>query len=437
MGAEEVRVSTGSIKRVVTDLKALPRQFWVLAAGIFVYLIGVEMTYPYETLYLNGELGVSMTTIGAIIGVSLLATLPLQVAGGALCDRLGRRPVLIVAIVGSMVLCFGLGLTRDLTAIVVLIVVEAAFGWAQFITASNAIIADLTTPAQRAEAFSISRVALNAGITVGPLIAIPLLAADPSYRLNFFASGIVVGGFLLLALVALRETRPAAVRQVSVIATFRGYGAVLRDGTMLAFCLIALFPLYAFGQIWATMPVMLSDLHDVDAQRWSVALVVYGVSLVLLQYPVIRALGERDHMLLLSLSCVLMGAGVGVAAFVPWPATLACVVSLALGIVLLLPIASTVVSRLAPVDLRGRYMGTWTIVYMGGYALGPLLGGWALDGLGGRPAFVVVAAACLTGAVLFPLLRGGVRRRVAEAARTDADAVLGSELVGERPGQVV
>jgi MFS family permease len=430
-------VSAGSIKHVVRDLKALPRQFWVLAAGIFVYLIGVEMTYPFETLYLNDELGVSMTTIGVIIGVALLATLPLQVAGGALCDKLGRRPVLIVAILGSMVLYFGLGLTRDLTVIVVLIVVEAAFGWAQFLTASNAIVADVTTPAQRAEAFSISRVALNAGITVGPLLAIPLLAADPSYRLNFFASGIVVGGFLVLVLAALRETRPAAVRQVSVIATFRGYGAVLRDRTMLAFCLITLFPLYAFGQIWATMPVMLSDLHDVDAQRWGVALVVYGVSLVLLQYPVIRMLGERDHMLLLSLSCVLMGAGVGVAAFVPWPATLACIVSLALGLVLLLPIASTVVSRLAPVELRGRYMGTWTIVYMGGYALGPLLGGWALDSLGGRPAFVVVAAACLAGALLFPLLRAGVRTRVAEAALTEAEAALGAELVGERPGQAV
>ena len=156
----------GSVRRCAADLKGLPRQFWVLAAGIFVFLVGVEMTYPYETLYLNGELGVSMTTIGVILGVTLLATLPLQVAGGALC-----------------------GLTRDLAVIVVLIAFEAAFGWAQFITASNAMIADVTTLEQRTEAFGVSRVALNAGITVGPLLALPLLAADPSYRLNNFASG--------------------------------------------------------------------------------------------------------------------------------------------------------------------------------------------------------------------------------------------------------
>ena len=362
----------GSVKRVFADLRTLPRQFWVLAAGIFVFLIGVEMTYPYETLYLNQELGVSMTTLGVILGVTLLATLPLQVAGGALCDKVGRRPVLIVAILGSMTLYIGLGLTRDLTVIVALIAFEAAFGWAQFITASNAMIADVTTTKQRTEAFSVSRVALNAGITVGPLIALPLLAADPSYRLNFFASGIVCAAFLLIVVLRLRETRPETVEAVSVTAAFRGYGAVLRDRHMLAFCLIALLPLYAFGQIWATMPVMLADLHGVTAQRWSVAMVVYGISMVVLQYPVIRVLRDADHMLLMALACVALGTGVGVAAFVSWPATLACIASIAVGIVLLLPIAATVVSRLAPVDLRGRYMGMWTIVYMGGYALGPL-----------------------------------------------------------------
>lgn len=427
----------GSIKRVAADLKALPRRFWMLAAGIFVYLIGVEMTYPYETLYLNGELGVSMTTLGVILGGSLLATLPLQVAGGALCDKVGRRPVLIVAVLGSMILYIGLGLTRDLLVIVVLIVVEAAFGWAQFITASNAMIADVTTTGQRAEAFSVSRVALNAGIAIGPLIALPLLAADPSYRLNFFASGLVCGAFLVLVLAGVRETRPATVEPVSVAAAFRGYGAVVRDRTMVALCLITLLPLYAFGQIWATMPVMLNDLHGVDARRWSVAMVVYGISMVILQYPVIRVLGDGDHMLLMSLSCVAMGVGVGAAAFAPWPATLACIVSIALGIVLLLPIASTVVSRLAPVDLRGRYMGMWTIVYMGGYALGPLLGGWALDRLGGHAAFAVVAAACLAGALLFPLLCRGVRGRTAVASQTEAEGAPGAALLGERPEQAV
>ena len=237
-------------------------------------------------------------------------------------------------------------------------------------------------------------------------------------------------------LVWLKETRPAGVQAGSVLASFSGYGAVFQDRVMLAFCLIAMLPNYAFGQIWATMPVMLSGLHGVTAARWSVAMIVYGVCMVALQYPVVRVLGRRDLMLALSLSCVAQGAGITAAAFVPWPWTLVCIAAIALGIVLLIPIATTVVSRLAPVHLRGRYMGVWTLVYMGGYAMGPLLGGWALD---------ASAAACRShhgrgvplGAALFPLLGRAVRDRVREQQGLPADEALGGELIGERPEQVV
>ena len=423
----------GPVTRIVADLRTLPRQFWLLAAGILVYLVGVDLSYPYETLYLNGQLDVSMTAVGLILGVTLFATLPMQVIGGALCDKVGRRPVLVVAMLGSMTLYIGLGLTRDLGVIIALFAFEAAFGWAQFITASNAMIADLAPPARRAEAFSVSRVALNAGTMIGPLLALPLLALDPSLRLNFLASGVVCGTVLVMALVLLRETRPPAVHAASIAITFRGYGRVLRDRRMVAFCLVALLPLYGFGQIWVTLPVMLADLHAVSATRWSVALTVYGFFVVVMQYPVIRALRDRDHMLLLSLACAAQGLGMGLAAFVPWPWTLACVVSISVGVVLLIPITSTVVSRLAPAELRGRYMGAWTLVYMGGYALGPLLGGWALDALGGRDAYVAIAAAGLLGAALFPLLRGWTRAGTEGAGEREALEMLGDRLRSERP----
>jgi MFS family permease len=441
-----------TFKRVAADLKGLPRPFWLLAGGTVVYLIGVEMTYPYETLYLNGRLGISMTTLGVILGVTLLATLPLQVVGGALCDRVGRRPVLIMGILGGMILYGGLALTTSLAVIVALIAFEAAFGWAQYITASNAIIADLTTLEQRTEAFSVSRVALNAGIAIGPMIALTLLARDPSFRLNFISSTAICAVFLVIVAVWLKETRPAGVQAGSVFASFRGYGEVLRDRVMLAFCLFAMLPCFAFGQIWATMPVMLNDLQGVTAERWSVAMIVYGLCMVTLQYPVVRVLGRRDLMLAMALSCLAQGVGIGAAAFVPWPATLICIAAIALGIVVMIPIASTVVSRLAPVELRGRYMGVWTLIYMGGYAIGPLLGGWALDALGGRTSFAITGGVCLLGVVCFPLLRSTVRERVrgpegAGAAGFGTDGfgadgfepedALGGELTGERPEQVV
>ena len=163
----------------------MPRQYWLLIAGTFVYATGVEMCYPFQTLYLNQRLGLSMTSIGVIIGATLFAGLPFQIVGGAVADRFGRRPVLILAICAGMALYIGLGVAHQLWLVIALFAFEAAFGWAQYLTASNAMVTDLTPLSRRAEAFSISRVALNAGITVGPLVAAPLICllyTSPSPR---------------------------------------------------------------------------------------------------------------------------------------------------------------------------------------------------------------------------------------------------------------
>ncbi len=432
---EGTTADTAQRAHAAVGLRTLPRQYWLLIAGTFVYATGVEMCYPFQTLYLNQRLGLSMTSIGVIIGVTLFAGLPFQIVGGAVADRFGRRPVLILAICAGMALYIGLGVAHQLWLVIALFAFEAAFGWAQYLTASNAMVTDLTPLSRRAEAFSISRVALNAGITVGPLVAAPLITLDPTFRTSFLGAGLVCGVFLVMVLTLFKETRPPSAGRGSIGSAFRGYGQVLRDRRMLAFCVVALLPLYGFGQIWVTMPILLGDLHGVSAGMWGILLVVYGASTAILQYPVIRVLGRFDHMLLLALASLCIGIGTGAAAFVPWPFTFACVIVISFGIVLFIPISSTVVSHLAPTALRGRYMGSWTMVYIGGYALGPLLGGWAIDALGGRGAFAMVAAAGLLGALLFPLLRSDTGTRDEDGAA--ARAALSDEPRGERPEQAV
>jgi MFS family permease len=395
------------------------------------------MCYPFQALYLNQRLGLSVTSVGVIIGVTLLAGLPFQIVGGAIADRFGRRPVLILAICAGMALFIGLSVAHQLWVVIALFAFEAAFGWAQYLTASNAMVTDLTPVSRRAEAFSITRVALSAGITIGPLMAAPLIALDPTYGTSFLGAGLVLGVFLLMVVTLFKETRPPAAGGGSFGSAFRGYGQVLHDRRMLAFCAVALLPLYGFGQIWVTLPIVLADLHGVSAGMWGILLVVYGASTAILQYPVVRILGRVDHMLLLALASLCIGLGAGGAAFVPWPFTFACILAISFGVVLLIPISSTVVSRLALTALRGRYMGLWTLVYMGGYALGPLLGGWTTDALGGRGAFAVVAAAGVLGALLFPLLRTRTGARDEDEDGAAARAALGDGPRGERPEQAI
>jgi MFS family permease len=392
--------------RLVEGVAEFPAQFWLLMGGTFIYVIGVDMCYPFETLYLNGGLHIPIATVGLVIGLVGFAGLPFQLLGGAVADRIGRRGVLMVGICGSMTLYIGLGLAHGLLVVTIVFFLEAAFGWSMFITATNAMAADLVHVPRRAEAFGIGRAAINSGMVIGPLIAWLFLGPRPAFRTLFIAAGAVCGMFLVIVLLWVRETRPLGSSEASLRHTFSGYGHILRDRRFLLFCLVALLPLYGFGQIFSTFPVALHDALGASARQWAVLLLVWALSASILQYPVVHLLRRRDPLLLLAASSALLGIGLGAAPLAPlgW-VTFALMLVVSLGVVLLMPVAQAVVAALAPVRLRGRYMSAWTIAYLGGSALGPTFGGYAIHVLGARQAFLVVGGAGLCGAALFPLLR--------------------------------
>lgn len=419
----------GLYGRARAELRVFPRQFWLLAAGFLVLLTGIDMCFPFETTYLHDRLGYSMTTIGLLLGVPLLGALPFYIVDGAITDRFGRKPAMVTGVCAVIGVYLTMAFAGALWQIAVAVSIEAAFGWALFLTGSNAMIADLVSLERRAEAYSITRVALHIGMVVGPLVAAAILAADPSYRSLFLAGAAICAGFVGIVLTVFRETLPKEARTGEPLhLTVRGYATVLRDRRFLGFCAVALLPLYAFGQIWSTFPVMLRNAHGVSPRTWGLLLAFYALSVAVLQYPVIRWLRRRDHVMLMAAASAFIGTGLGGAVLVPWGvATLACVFVLGQGTLLLIPISSTVSAELAPVALRGRYMGAWTLVQMAGYALGPTFGGSAMDALGERGAAVVIVAFGLAGAALYWLM--AQRFSAADArARTVEGAARGAAL---------
>jgi MFS family permease len=422
-------MSRRTASRLTTGLRGLPRQFWLLASGTCLFLVGIDMCFPFETLYLTERLSVSMTTLGLIIGSVCFVGVPFQIPGGALADRLGRRPLMAVGIVGTMQLYLGIAFAPALWVVVVVFVVEAILGWSMFLTGSNAMTADLVRFERRAEAYSLTRTAVSIGASIGPLLASLVLGLGGSFRLCFVLGSSICGLFLLVVLLLFKETRPHVGRESTPMSVDRparttedesvpegrergGYAEVVRDVRFLAFLAAALMPMYCFSQIWVTLPILLNDLHGVSPRTWGLLLAVYSVASAIIQYPLVRMLRHRDAVGLIGIGCLFMGGALGGIAFAGygWP-TLLLMIVLAVGVVLFMPLIPTVVSHMAPPELRGRYMGAWTLVFVGGYGLGPLLGGRAMDSLGPRGAYLVVTAVGLCGGLAFGLLAAARRRR--------------------------
>ena len=186
-------------------------------------MVGYDTGYPYETIYLHHTLGLSLTTIGLMLGLPLYAGLPMMVVGGALADRYGRLPVLRLGICASATLFAGLALVGQLWQVVALIAFEAACGWTMFQTANNAMVADLTPLQRRARAYSLSRVAVSCGMVVGPLCGSLLLRLGAGFRTLFAGGAALCLVFLAFSLLAFSETRPAPPAGAGAGSAWAGY----------------------------------------------------------------------------------------------------------------------------------------------------------------------------------------------------------------------
>ncbi|HTX69437.1 MAG TPA: MFS transporter [Thermoleophilia bacterium] len=428
--------SQSRTQSLLRRLRVFPRRFWLLVGGTLLYLIAISFAFPYTPLLLQRRLGVTTAVIGLIMGGSALIGLPLQPFAGALSDRYGRRAVMMGCALCEAVAYGGLALVHGFWPICLLMVVDRGIGWPLYLTASNAMTADLLRPHLRAEGYGLVRLMIGAGYVIGPTLAAVVLALGAPIAALFLVAG---GGCLLyfaFVVLVLKETHPHRTRprpetEISegpmpfgVLSLFtrpgrlrarerrraragHGWGRVLRDRRFVLFCLVSLLPLFIFGQTYTTYPVLLTDYLHLPEATWGLLVSVIGLVMVVAQVPAVRAVRRLDPLHAVAVASLLYALGMGLAAFVPlgWPLVMTVGV-LSVAMALFSPLATTAVSHLAAPEMRGRYMGTWTLVWTGGgSALAPLLGGLLLGTLGPQ----AMCAALLTigggGAVLYLVLR--------------------------------
>ena len=408
------------VQRSLGEYRSFPAQFWVLTLGIFVYVAAAALAFPFEGIYMYGTLGASMTMVGVVFGLVPAAVMPMQFWGGHLTDRLGRRWVIILSVCMGVVWFVGFAFVTEIWQVAVLVAVESSFGWPLFQTASNAMIADLTPPAKRQEAFSISRVVMNLGVVVGPASAGLARGLGVSFRALFLAAGAGCALMAMMMFVWIRESRPesATAPEKHTDAQGRsGYRIVFADRVFIVFCLVAALPVFCIGNFGSIYSVYITQFLHVPNAEWGGLLALNAFIVATVQIPLVRATRTKNRMVLLAISSALLATGVGGSAFAgPLWSLVILIVVMSVGETLLSPVASAEVSDLAPEAVRGRYMGVWTIAWNGGAALGPAFGGWAMDAFGGRQAFAILLVEGLVGAGLFLALAPGWRRRAAAQA---------------------
>jgi DHA1 family tetracycline resistance protein-like MFS transporter len=331
---------------------------------------------------------------------------------GALSDRFGRRPVILLSCLGLGLDFIFMALANSLPWLMVGRIISGIAS-ASFTTA-NAYIADITAPDKRAKAFGMIGAAFGLGFIIGPLIG--GLLGDIDLRLPFwFAAGLALLNFLYGWLV-LPESLPPEKRAARFdwshanpfgsILLLRRYPQVFG---LAAVVLLANLAHYVYPSVF----VLFAEYRYQWGPR-EVAWVLAGVGVcsVIVQGgligPLVKRMGER-RALLFGLGCGVVGFVIYGFAPLGWIFLIGIPISALWG--LAGPSTQALITRQVGADVQGRIQGAlMSLVSLAG-VFGPMLfaGTFALF-IGERaPMRLPGAPWLLAGTLLFAGLLVGWR----------------------------
>ena len=230
--------------------------------------------------------------IGVVFGLVPLAVMPVQLWGGQLTDRLGRRVVIMLSVLVGVVWVVGFAFITELWQVAALVAFESAFGWPLFQTASNAMIADVLPPERRQEGFGVTRVAMNLGVVIGPAVAGIALGYGATFRELFLSAAAGCVFMVVIMAIWIRESRPASAL-LPARHTDRhgrsGYRIVLHDRVFLIFCAVAVLPVFCIGNFGSIYAVYVTDYIGLPYREWGYLLALNAGIVALRAVPA----GER------------------------------------------------------------------------------------------------------------------------------------------------
>jgi MFS family permease len=368
-------------------MSKLPRQIWILALGRLLSEIGSGFTIFYAPIFFVQQVGLSATSVGLALGSASISGIAGRLISGTYADRWGRKPVLLLATLVLSISCFLFANTRDFPTLVIGCLVQG-LGLGLYWPANEALVADLTTGEDRRFAYAITRLADNLGMGLGIIAGGILISSTGAYRNLFIVDGISFCCFCLTIALGIKETlQPEKVAPKFI----SGYTQAFRDRRLLVYVAVNIILTVYIAQTQSTLPLYFSNFVPQSGaigfspQVISTLFTGHLLMTIAFQIPILKLLRRLSHarslmisggFWVLGFSCItitgttnnyqLIWANLGLGLF-------------ALAIVSYIPTASALIADLAPSSLRGVYTSINSLCWAAGYAIGPPLGGWALD----------------------------------------------------------
>ena len=371
-----------------TAERLLTGAFALACLSNFLHSLSLH-TYIHVAGFLEG-LGLAEVWIGVVIGVGSLTAIVSRPPLGRIMDRQGRRVVILVGGVLSVLACMGYLLVQTPGPLLVGVRIVHGIAQAALFSGMFTLAADIVPSSRRAEGIALFGISGLLPLGVGGLLGDWAVQGD-DYSLLFQ----LTAAFALVAWILslpLRESRPPNVEgeQVRYIDTVRSP---------------ALVPIWVLGTLYATalsayFAFLKTYVEETGVGSVGMFFAAYSISAILLRLVGGRLPERIGYKRVLFPALVIAAGGLVLVAnaTMGWQLSVAGVMC-GLGHGYAFPILSAMVIGRARASERGAAVSLFTALF----DLGMLIGGPTLGlaiGFGGYSFMYAVAASVLVGAIL-------------------------------------
>jgi predicted MFS family arabinose efflux permease len=366
----------GKISNPWRGLRGIPKNIWLLSAATLINRSGT-MVLPFLALYFAKELKVSVSEAGLALVAFGLGSLISAPFVGRLSDRFGPLSIMKLSLFASGFMLFLFSFMDNYNIALIVTFLWSALSEA-FRPANLTFISNETAPGQRKTAFALNRIAINLGMSIGPVIG--GILAYYNYHLLFYVDGvtsIMAAGFLMIS--PFEKFHEEEVIKEAVLAPQKIY----KDKRFIYY-ILALLPVeFVFFQHLGAVPIyFVKELHYTEA-IYGILMAINTVIIIFVEVPLNSAMSHWRDSSSLALGSLLCAIGFGMMAFSAniYYLVLSIIVW-TFGEMIFFPSSASFLSNIAPKDKVGEYMGYYQMNFSFSFMVAPWLGAIVLENYG-------------------------------------------------------
>lgn len=250
----------------------------ILAVTLFIDLLGFGLILPLIPVYIQHYGGTSAVGGLLMASFSVMQFIFSPIWGG-MSDRVGRRPMILLSLIGSAISFLAFGLAPNLAVLFIARIAAGALSAASLPTA-QAYIADVTTPDKRAGGMAVLGAAFGLGFAFGPLIGGVFskysVFGAPALATPAFVAALLCAGNFIWAFFMLPEShtdRSTTQEKKSVLDVFPTIMVAIQNPAFRAQLLVFAFATFAFVAVessfsWLVLYRFDHVLTGMAAQYW-------------------------------------------------------------------------------------------------------------------------------------------------------------------------